>query len=108
MILSILGYCVTVTFILTYVWAASGRSLTPNLWVNLIGGPIVALGNSFAGYWPAVILEVFITIASAYGLLRLWWQRPTFVWPRTPEEDCPPWPHSHNGIGTCGTDPATW
>lgn len=21
---------------------------------------------------------------------------------------CPPGPHSHNGIGQCGTDPATW
>jgi len=74
-ILTLAGYLVSISCIATYLWAASGRSLTPNLWANMVGGPIVAVGNSLVGYWPAVILEVFFTFAGAYGLVRLWWQR---------------------------------
>ena len=70
MILTWLGYVVAVACIVTYLWAASGRSLTPNLWANAVGGPIVAIGNSLVGYWPAVVLEVFFTFAGIYGLLR--------------------------------------
>src|SRR5436190_23491679 len=83
MILAIAGYLVAVSCIATYVYAASGRSLTPNLWANFIGGPIVAFGNALVGYWPAVILEVFFFLAGAYGLLRLLYKRkhptPLFV-----------------------------
>lgn len=79
MILSILGYCVSASCIITYVLAASGRSLTPNLWANATGGPIVAFGNSLVHYWPAVILEVFFTLAGVAGLLRLWYRR-RHVW----------------------------
>lgn len=87
MILDVLGYLVSVVCITTYVFAARGGSLTPNLWANMIGGPVVAIGNALVGYWPAVILEVFYTLAGLYGLLRIWWMRPTFVWPRLPDED---------------------
>lgn len=66
-----LGYGVAVWCIVTYVWAASGKGLVPNLWANAVGGPIVAIGNAHAGYWPAVVLEVFFTLAGVYGLGRL-------------------------------------
>lgn len=86
MILTIAGYAVAVSCIATYIYAASGRSLTPNLWANMVGGPIVAFGNALVGYWPAVILEVFFTLAGAYGLLRLWWNKPiNWTFWRAPE-----------------------
>lgn len=75
MILTILGYVVAAVCVGTYILAARGGSLTPNLWANLIGGPIVAVGNALVGYWPAVILEVFYTFAGLYGLLRVWHAR---------------------------------
>jgi hypothetical protein len=84
MILAIAGYCVSVSCIVTYLRLAAGKSVTPNLWANFIGGPIVAFGNALVGYWPAVILEVFYTLVSLYGLLRLWWQKPMVNWHRFP------------------------
>jgi len=75
-ILTWLGYVVAALCIGTYIYAASGRSLTPNLWANMLGGPVVAFGNALVGYWPAVILEVFFTLAGAYGLVRRWYNQP--------------------------------
>ncbi len=99
MILAIAGYAVAVSCILTYVYAASGRSLTPNLWANLIGGPIVAFGNALVGYWPAVILEVFFTLAGLYGLLRLWWKKPVLWMPWTKENLDEVWEWTYTPIG---------
>lgn len=81
MILAWLGYLVAALCIGTYTYAAFGGSLTPNLWANMLGGPIVAFGNALVGYWPAVILEVFFTFAGLFGLVRLWWRKTVwFSW----------------------------
>lgn len=69
MILSIVAYVASAWCIVTYLMLARGKPAFHNFVANAVGGPFICVVTTLAHAWPALVLNVFFTLAGWVGMI---------------------------------------